>query len=125
VADPQGTAWADDRGASTEVDLAPGEGSPYAAVVTLRGSHDLTTSGELKQVLAPLGGDVLLNLSKCEFIDSTVIGLVIGKARALKCEGSYLELLVTPSSQVERALESLGIDELVTLHEHMPSDDLA
>jgi hypothetical protein len=43
----------------------------------------------------------------------------------LKREGSYLELLVTPSWQVERAIEKLGIDDLVTLHEHMPSDDLA
>jgi anti-anti-sigma factor len=74
-------------------------------------------------VLAPLRGDVLLNLSQCEFIDSTVIGLVIGKARALLREGCYLELLVAPSSQVERAIEKLGIDDLVTLHEQMPSDD--
>jgi anti-anti-sigma factor len=125
VGDPQGTARGSERSPRTEVDPAPGRGSPYSAVVTLHGSHDLTTSGDLKRALAPLRGDVLLDLSDCEFIDSTVIGLMIGKARALRREGSYLELLVEPASQVERALESLGIDELVTLHEHMPSDDLA
>ncbi len=125
VGDPQGTARGRERSPRTEVDPAPGKGSPYSAVVTLHGSHDRTTSGDLKRALAGLRGDVLLDLSDCEFIDSTVIELMIGKARALKREGSYLELLVEPASRVERALESLGIDELVTLHEHMPSDDLA
>ena len=108
---------------STEVDLAPGGGSPYSAVVTLRGSHDLNTSAGLKAALAPLDGDLLLNLAECDFIDSTVIGLLVGKARALKRNGQYLELIVAPESQVELALENLGIEELVTVHDHMPVDD--
>jgi anti-anti-sigma factor len=106
----------------TEVDLAPG-GSPYSAVVTLRGAHDLNTSAGMKAALAPLHGDLLLDLTECEFIDSTVIGLMISKARALKLNDQYLELIVLPNSQVERALENVGIEELVTVHDHMPVDD--
>jgi anti-anti-sigma factor len=108
---------------STEVRLAHGGSSPYSAVVTLRGAHDLNTSTGLKAALAPLEGDLLLNLAECEFMDSTVIGLVIGKARALNRHGQYLELIVAPDSQVERALATLGVDEIITVHDHMPVDD--
>lgn len=52
-----------------------------------------------------------------------MIGLLVGKARALKRNGQYLELIVAPESQVELALENLGIEELVTVHDHMPVDD--
>src|SRR3954453_21902111 len=50
--------------------------SPAVAIVTLRGEHDLATRAEINAALARAGGeaDVLVDLSDCSFIDSSVIG---------------------------------------------------
>jgi len=107
---------------SIEVDFAPAGVSPYAAVVKLCGEHDLATRDELHAALAPLYGDVLLDLSECEFVDSTVIGLMLRKAQELTRDGHRIELVVEPGSHVERALEIVDIQQFLTIHDRVPAD---
>jgi anti-anti-sigma factor len=107
---------------SIEVDFAPIGVSPYAAVVKLSGEHDMATRDELNAALAPLYGDVLLDLSDCEFVDSSVIGLVLRKSQQLTRDGHRIELVVEPGSTVERALTIVDIRQFVTIHDHMPAD---
>ena len=110
---------------SIEVDFAPDGVSPYAAVVKLCGEHDLATRDELQAALAPLYGAVLLDLSECEFVDSTVIGLMLRKSQELGRDGHRLELVVLPGSHVERALEIVDIQQFLTIHGSVPADGTA
>ena len=106
---------------SIEVDFAPTGVSPYAAVVKLSGEHDMATRDELNAALAPLYGDVLLDLSECEFVDSSVIGLVLRKSQELTRDGHRIELVVASGSNVERALEIVDIRQFLTIHDHVPA----
>jgi anti-anti-sigma factor len=110
---------------SIEVDFAPTGMSPYAAVVKLFGEHDMATRDEVNAALAPLYGDVLLDLSECEFVDSSVIGLVLRKSQQLTRDGHRIELVVAPGSNVERALEIIDIRQFLTIHGHVPADGSA
>jgi anti-anti-sigma factor len=97
-----------------EVLLSPPD---YAATVILCGEHDLATSEAVRVALAPLYGRVLVDLSGCSFIDSTVIGLFVEKARSLTRDGYALELLVAASgtNHVAYTLAQIGIGDLMPI----------
>ena len=105
-----------------EIELRPVRVAGYAALVSLHGEHDLATSDDLVAALAPLSGNLLVDLSECEFIDSTVIGVVIAKSAELVRDGHRLELVVPGSNQiVSRVVEVVGLRALMTVHEQVPS----
>ncbi len=104
-----------------EVVLRPVALPSYVAVITLRGEHDLGTAEAVRVSLAPLFGDVLVDFGDCDFIDSTVIGTLIGKARELEREGYRLECVVPPErTTISRVFELVQLRELVTIHEQVP-----
>ena len=103
-----------------EVDVSPAS-STRSTTVALYGEHDLTSKPQIRAALAPLQGEVLVDLSDCEFIDCSVIGVVVGKFRDLKREGHRLELLVADGSFVARVLDLVGMDEVLTVHDRRPS----
>jgi anti-anti-sigma regulatory factor len=77
----------------------------------------------VRVALAPLYGRVLVDLTRCSFIDSTVIATLIEKARALACDGHSLELRVSadPSSPVARTLAIVGMSTFMLVHVAPPS----
>jgi anti-sigma B factor antagonist len=94
--------------------------SPEAAVVTLSGEHDLLTKPVLARALtrAIAHSNVLVDLTGCTFIDSSVIGELVSASRALAERQGRLELLI-PSSPtiVSRVLRMTAIDAVVAIHE--------
>lgn len=72
---------------SVNVDLHPTEAPGFAAIVWLAGEHDLSTSDAIRDALSPIFGNVLLDLSECTFIDSSVISVIVGDVRARAREG--------------------------------------
>ncbi len=99
--------------------LAPAP--PYAAILVVRGEHDLATRDAVAAALDPFEGDVLVDLGECTFIDSSVIGVVLASARRLRDAGHRLELVVpTENEAISRVLEIVDIASLVTVHEHRP-----
>jgi anti-sigma B factor antagonist len=109
-----------------QVEVRPARAPQYAAIVSLHGEHDLATAPALRNALAPLFGDVLVDLSDCTFIDSTVIGALIGAAQELQREGHALAIVVPPeNSNVARTLEIVRINELVRVHPQIPGTDAA
>ena len=89
---PEHSGWASDGANpnSRRDDLEVSLPRPGAAVVALKGEHDLTNAVELRSVLEALVVDhpmVLVDVTETQFIDSTVINTLInadGRARAVE-----------------------------------------
>jgi anti-anti-sigma factor len=89
------------------------------AVVTMHGEHDLSTTREIGEVLmeACRHSDVVVDLSDCSLIDSTVIGLLITTARTLQAGGEKLALAVPPGdSLVRRVVEMTRLADIFPVH---------
>jgi anti-anti-sigma factor len=93
-------------------------------VIAVRGELDLSTASDLERPLeeAISSGDasVLIDLSACEFIDSTGIALIVrawqrldhgaegnGRGRVVICSGN---------EQVRRVLEITGLELSIPIH---------
>jgi anti-anti-sigma factor len=107
---------------SIEVEYRPLSAPKYAAVVVMCGEHDVATSAELAAALAPLSGDILVDLSECDFIDSSIIGVVLAKSNVLEREGHELALR-TPhasDSMVTRVIDIIGLRQILTVNDAPP-----
>jgi anti-anti-sigma factor len=93
----------------------------YAALVSLSGEHDLATTPELEATFASLHGLLLVDLSDCAFLDSTVMGVLLQKCNSLERDGHTLELVVPQTNiQVARTLETVGISAFLQIHRRLP-----
>jgi anti-anti-sigma factor len=102
---------------SIEVESPPAAADGFVAIVRLRGGHDIATSRNLREALDQLDGDVLLDLSGCEFIDSSVIYVIFSDAHGRARAEHRLELLVPPENRaITRTLEIAGAREVLTVH---------
>ena len=83
----------------------------YAAVVVLRGEHDVATRrpSALRSALCTASCS---DLGDCEFIDSTIIETLLAYAQQLAAE-AHLELEPLLRSVVARALELIKIRDAV------------
>ena len=94
-------------------------------VVAVRGELDLSTAPELEPPLeeAVSSGDasVLIDLSECEFIDSTGIALIVRTWQRLDSgaegEGSGKVVICSDNDQVRRVLEITGLELSIPIHE--------
>jgi anti-sigma B factor antagonist len=93
--------------------------APGLAVVTLRGEHDLSTEGALTQALeeAAAHSNVLVDLSDCDFVDSTVIAALLRVARMVTERGERLALCIPDAQrQITRIAEMTQLGELLPIH---------
>jgi anti-anti-sigma regulatory factor len=77
----------------------------------------------VRVALAPLYGRVLVDLTRCSFIDSTAIATLIEKARALARDVTLSSLRVSadPFSHVARTLAIVGMSTFMLVHVAPPS----
>ncbi len=105
------------------VETEPLESRPagFGGVVSLRGEHDFATIDAIERAVTQADENVLLDLSACEFIDSTVIGAILTCIRELAHRGSRLELVAPPeNTTVSHILDVAGLREILTVHERRP-----
>jgi anti-anti-sigma factor len=91
----------------------------WGAVVALRGEHDLSTDAELGRAFARAlqHARVLVDLSECEFIDSTIIKTLIAAHTQQLGSGGRLELVIPPEArQVERLAHLVRLDHFMPIH---------
>lgn len=85
-------------------------------VIVVEGELDMNTATQLEQELkAPLskpGSALLIDLSRCEFIDSTGIALLVRAWQQL--DGRFA--LCGVGDQVERVLDITGLEESIPTH---------
>lgn len=90
------------------------------AVVKLRGEHDLRCKQALAEALtgASAQANVLVDLSECTFIDSTIIGVLVLASTKLDHGGGRCEFIIPPeASSVRRVAQIAGLNEILVIHE--------
>jgi anti-anti-sigma factor len=95
--------------------------SSRAAVVTLGGDHDVASRDAIADAfgVAATGRDLLVDLSECTFIDSTIIKLLLQTKRALDEQDARFELVIDTDGHghVARVAELMGIADVIPTHE--------
>lgn len=89
--------------------------------ISVRGELDLSTAPELEdpleQVLDSGDASVLIDLSSCEFIDSTGIALIVRAWQRLDSSGNGRSLVIcSHNDQVRRVLEITGLELSIPVH---------
>lgn len=93
-------------------------------VIAVRGELDLSTASDLEAPLddAIASGDasVLVDLSECEFIDSTGIALIVRAWQRLDRnadgDGDGRVVICSDNDQVRRVLEITGLELSIPIH---------
>lgn len=93
-------------------------------VIAVRGELDLSTApgleGPLEDAIAAGDALVVVDLSECEFIDSTGIALIVRAwqrlDRAAEGDGSGRVVICSYNDQVRRVLEITGLELSIPLH---------
>jgi anti-sigma B factor antagonist len=93
--------------------------------LAVRGELDMNTAPELEQqfeaVLVATDASVMLDLSECEFIDSTGIALIVRAWQKLEQDsdenGGGRLVLCCSNHQVKRLLKITGVDSSISMHE--------
>jgi anti-sigma B factor antagonist len=81
-------------------------------VVVVGGEIDLATRDQLRECLAPLHGNVVVDLSAVTFLDSSGIATIVAQATRLADEGATLYLR-RANAVVARVLRITGLDDLL------------
>jgi anti-anti-sigma factor len=89
--------------------------------ISVRGELDLSTApeleGPLEEALDGDEGSVLIDLSQCEFIDSTGIALIVRAWQRLSSGANGRALVIcSQNDQVRRVLEITGLELSIPVH---------
>jgi anti-sigma B factor antagonist len=88
---------------------------------TVRGELDMNTAPELEQglkdALEQSSASIMLDLSACEFIDSTGIALIVRTWQRLGDSGGGKLVLCCSNHQVRRLLKITGVESSIPMHE--------
>jgi anti-sigma B factor antagonist len=88
-------------------------------IVNVRGEHDLGNRQALAETLAAIGDrcDVLVDLSECTFIDSTVLGVLLAAAQEREAAGARLGLVIPPGTHIVfRITEVAGVASFLPIY---------
>lgn len=93
------------------------DGTGTRRVVHLSGECDIATAPELHEALAALRGevrDLVLDMSRLDFIDSSGIAVVAGALKWVRGEGGTLSAAGTHGA-VRKVFEITGLDRAIPL----------
>ena len=88
-------------------------------VISLAGEVDLYTAPEFKERLVQVIEDgkkqLVVDLSKATFIDSTTLGVLVGGVKRLRPAGGSLALVCTDEN-ITKIFEITGLDRVFPIH---------
>lgn len=94
--------------------------SAGAAIVTLGGDHDVASRDAIADAfgVAATGRDLLVDMTDCTFIDSTIIKLLLQTMRSMAENDARMELVIDIDSHghVARVAELMGISDVIPTH---------
>lgn len=94
-------------------------------MIAVRGELDLNTAPELEAPLDDaLAGSpaIVVNLTDCEFIDSTGVALLVRAWQRVSDNGASEDgrfVICCPNSQVARLLQITGVETSIPLHDNL------
>jgi anti-sigma B factor antagonist len=100
---------------TTEIEIH----SPRACIVTLRGEHDASSSEAVTLALMLARGyaGVLVDLSGCAFLDSSVISALLLAGQRARTRGGAVEIVVPiGATTVRRTLEIANVQMVLPFH---------
>lgn len=87
-------------------------------VIAVEGELDMNTAADLERELEggpkESGAPLLIDLSSCEFIDSTGIALIVRSWQELRTNGRFA--ICGVDAQVRRVLDITGLEETIPTH---------
>jgi anti-sigma B factor antagonist len=94
------------------------EPSPGQVVVAVAGEIDVSTAPDLERALADAGAEkrVVLDLSECQFIDSSGLRTLLGARSAAESAGGSLVLVVSDPGLL-RVFEVVGLGDILEIHD--------
>ena len=114
--DKSGLTPPPERG-TVEVEIHP---QPGVAVVAVRGEHDLLTQAELAEALerASAQRSVLVDLSECSFMDSSVTAALFVACKRLEERDGRLEVVIPREAHTLQSVAKFsGIHTFLPVHE--------
>ena len=91
-------------------------------IVSVTGDLDVLTAPRLRDRLVDVidGGasDVLVDLTPCEFIDSSGLSSLVTALKRMRAAGGELAL-VCPSGNVRRLIEVVALDQVFQIHDEI------
>ena len=88
-------------------------------VVAVRGELDISTSPQVRELLAEAPMDraypVVVNLARCDFIDSTGLATLLHGSKRRQ-NGEARVAIVSPEGDVRRVLELTAVDKLIRVY---------
>ena len=91
---------------------------PHAALIELGGEHDLYSADQLRQTIdmsLPGCDHLIIDLSAAEFVDSTIIGVLVQTMKKASGLGRKFGVVLGTAPVVERALEVSGVLPLLNV----------
>jgi anti-sigma B factor antagonist len=103
-----------------QFDIGSGPGPDDVYVVTVRGevdmSHEEELRGELRNAVAADAKGIVVDLTECEFIDSTgVRSLLLSREAQHPEEGGERLSVAASSEQILRILTVMGVDRVIPI----------
>jgi anti-sigma B factor antagonist len=93
-------------------------------VVDVSGEVDLYSAPDLKKhVIGAIEGgktNIVVDLSKATFIDSTTLGVLVGARKRLRTHGGSLAIVCADSDQLG-LFEMTGLDRVFSIHSDRPA----
>jgi len=94
--------------------------SANAAIVTLRGEHDLNSKAEVAKALSAASAydNVVVDLSECSFLDSSVISALLHASNRLSEREGLLRLVIAGDGHagVRRLFEVMDLQRVLPIH---------
>jgi anti-sigma B factor antagonist len=88
-------------------------------VVAIRGELDIATSPGVRGVLDEAAGDesrpLVIDLSQCEFIDSTGLAALLHGAKPAQNGESHVAI-VSPDGELRRLFQLTAVDRTIPIH---------
>ena len=98
-----------------------------ATIIILRGELDVANYAELRDLVngaqsgAAAGGRLLIDLSRCTFMDSSVLGLLVDIHRRSHERGTAFALFTSTNETLLRLLEITKLDEFFVMADSVDS----
>ena len=84
----------------------------FAARVRLLGEHDVASGDELREALEALDGNLLVDLQSCDYIDSTIIRVLVAGASTRTRDGITNDR--PPGPKIVRVLQLTDVPDVIS-----------